>query len=225
MIDKQLKAMMDKKGLTLEKLSVLSNVPVETIRNIIYRRARNPRVDTVLALSRTLNVSMECLMGESLCEEEEQLLFTYRESGEHGKKFIRAIAEIEAQWQEGLESNGSKYAIPCLIPSAQTADGAIFSSFDVEHIETACQNVYMAIRMPNDHFSPRYCKNDILLLSDKFPTEGENALFLYDHRLYFRQFHIMEKGYALNTINGRGVPLHFRRMDSCRLIGTCMAVQ
>ena len=47
MIDKQLKAMMDKKGLTLEKLSMLSNVPIETIRNIIYRRARNPRVDTL----------------------------------------------------------------------------------------------------------------------------------------------------------------------------------
>ena len=62
MIDKQLKAMMDKKGLTLEKLSMLSNVPIETIRNIIYRRARNPRVDTLLALSRTLDVSMESLM-------------------------------------------------------------------------------------------------------------------------------------------------------------------
>ena len=32
MIDKQLKTMMDKKGLTLEKLSMLSNVPIETIR-------------------------------------------------------------------------------------------------------------------------------------------------------------------------------------------------
>ena len=79
MIDKQLKAMMDKKGLTLEKLSMLSNVPIETIRNIIYRRARNPRVDTLLALSRTLDVSMESLMGESPREEEEQLLFAYRE--------------------------------------------------------------------------------------------------------------------------------------------------
>ena len=224
MIDKQLKAMMDKKGLTLEKLSELSNVPLETIRNILYRRAKNPRVDTVLALSRTLNVSMECLMGESPHEEEEQLLFAYRESGDHGKKFIRAIAEIEAQWQAGKTSNDG-HEIPCLIPAVETADGAAFSSFDVEHVRTSCQNVYMAVRLPNDHFSPRYCKNDVLLLSDKFPSEGENALFLYNHRLYFRQFHVSEKGYALNTINGRGVPLRFRRMDSCRLIGTCMAVQ
>ena len=37
--------------------------------------------------------------------------------------------------------------------------------------------------------------------------------------------YISEKGYALNTINGRGTALRFRRMDSCRLIGTCMAVQ
>ena len=96
---------------------------------------------------------------------------------------------------------------------------------DVEHVKTACENVYMAVRLPNDHFSPRYCKNDVLLLSDKFPTEGENALFLYNHRLYFRQFHISEKGYALSAINGRGTALKFRRMDSCRLIGTCMAVQ
>ena len=224
MIDKQLKAMMDKKGLTLEKLSMLSNVPIETIRNIIYRRARNPRVDTLLALSRTLDVSMESLMGESPREEEEQLLFAYRESGEHGKKFIRAIAEIEAQWQAGVDANEER-EIPCLIPAVETSDGAAFSSFDVEHVKTACENVYMAVRLSNDHFSPRYCKNDVLLLSDKFPNEGENALFLYNHRLYFRQFHISEKGYALNAINGRGTALRFRRMDSCRLIGTCMAVQ
>ena len=210
MIDKQLKTMMDKKGLTLEKLSMLSNVPIETIRNIIYRRARNPRVDTLLALSRTLDVSMESLMGESPREEEEQLLFAYR--------------EIEAQWQAGVDVNEER-EIPCLIPAVETSDGAAFSSFDVEHVKTACENVYMAMRLPNDHFSPRYCKNDILLLSDKFPNEGENALFLYNHRLYFRQFHISEKGYALNTINGRGTALRFRRMDSCRLIGTCMAVQ
>ena len=133
MIDKQLKAMMDKKGLTLEKLSMLSNVPIETIRNIIYRRARNPRVDTLLALSRTLDVSMESLMGESPREEEEQLLFAYRESGEHGKKFIRAIAEIEAQWQAGVDANEER-EIPCLIPAVETSDGAAFSSFDVEHV-------------------------------------------------------------------------------------------
>lgn len=126
MIDKQLKAMMDKKGLTLEKLSMLSNVPIETIRNIIYRRARNPRVDTLLALSRTLDVSMESLMGESPREEEEQLLFAYRESGEHGKKFIRAIAEIEAQWQAGVDVNEER-EIPCLIPAVETSDGAAFS--------------------------------------------------------------------------------------------------
>lgn len=142
MIDKQLKAMMDKKGLTLEKLSMLSNVPIETIRNIIYRRARNPRVDTLLALSRTLDVSMESLMGESPREEEEQLLFAYRESGEHGKKFIRAIAEIEAQWQAGVDVNEER-EIPCLIPAVETSDGAAFSSFDVEHVKTACENVYM----------------------------------------------------------------------------------
>ena len=126
-----------------------------------------------------------------------------------------------------LKRNGrqEEREIPCLIPAVETSDGAAFSSFDVEHVKTACENVYMAVRLPNDHFSPRYCKNDVLLLSDKFPNEGENALFLYNHRLYFRQFHISEKGYALNTINGRGTALRFRRMDSCRLIGTCMAVQ
>ena len=43
MIDKQLKAMMDKKGLTLEKLSMLSNVPIETIRNIIYSEKSKSR--------------------------------------------------------------------------------------------------------------------------------------------------------------------------------------
>ena len=42
MIDKQLKAMMDKKGLTLEKLSMLWNVPIETnrkrMKNSFYLR-------------------------------------------------------------------------------------------------------------------------------------------------------------------------------------------
>ena len=176
MIDKQLKAMMDKKGLTLEKLSMLSNVPIETIRNIIYRRARNPRVDTLLALSRTLDVSMESLMGESPREEEEQLLFAYRESGEHGKKFIRAIAEIEAQWQAGVDVNEER-EIPCLIPDSGNIRWSSFFKLDVEHVKTACENVYMAMRHSNDSLFTRYCKNDVLLLSDKFPNEGENALF------------------------------------------------
>lgn len=43
MIDKQLKAMMDKKGLTLEKLSMLSNVPIETIRNIIIQESEKSK--------------------------------------------------------------------------------------------------------------------------------------------------------------------------------------
>lgn len=71
MIDKQLKITMRKRGITLENLSLQSNVPLETIRNIIYRRAKNPRVDTVLALSRTLNVTMEYLVGAGLNEEDE----------------------------------------------------------------------------------------------------------------------------------------------------------
>ena len=49
MIDKQLKAMMDKKGLTLEKLSMLSNVPIETIRNIIYCPNNRPTYPTQCA--------------------------------------------------------------------------------------------------------------------------------------------------------------------------------
>ena len=46
MIDKQLKAMMDKKGLTLEKLSMLSNVPIETIRNINLQESEKSKSRT-----------------------------------------------------------------------------------------------------------------------------------------------------------------------------------
>ena len=53
-----------------------------------------------------------------------------------------------------------------------------FSSFDVEHVKTACENVYMAVRLPNDHFSPRYCKNDVLLLSDKFQMREKMHCFI-----------------------------------------------
>ena len=59
--------------------------------------------------------------------------------------------KFEAQWQAGVDVNEER-EIPCLIPAVETSDGAAFSSFDVEHVKTACENVYMAVRLPNDHF-------------------------------------------------------------------------
>ena len=72
-----LRRLLSIKKMTAGELAERSGIPEETIRNIIYEKVRNPRIDTVECLSRALQVPIEQLLQEHAPDETE-LLCRYR---------------------------------------------------------------------------------------------------------------------------------------------------
>ena len=73
-------------------------------------------------------------------------------------------------------------------------------------------------------FTPVFCKNDRVLFANRFPENGEIAVFMKSGKAYLRKFIEEEDGYCLKSLNGRGFDILLRRMDEVDCIGTCIGI-
>lgn len=226
MIGETLRTILDTKAITLETLSQLSGVPVETIRNLLYRKAENPRLKTVLALSRAPNISIESLLSNPIyTTEEQQLLEHYRRCSPHGRHLTRFIAAMESETIPCSPTSALQYTIPIFLP-AVSADESLYTICDIRYLDTFCQDAFAAIRIPDNTFAPIYYQYDIVLLSNRFPNPGEHAVFLYDGHVYLREFIITSPGnqYTFTAIHGRGNDIHLKQPCKYTLLGTCIGI-
>lgn len=103
MFSDKIRELMIERDISLTDLAELSGVPFETLRNIYYRKVKDPKVSTAFQLASALEVTVEYLLKDmSTTEEEaensegqegieEELLENYRECGNHGKAIIRLV--------------------------------------------------------------------------------------------------------------------------------------
>lgn len=212
-------------NLTLQELSDISGVPIETVRNIYYGKVTDPKASTVLAISKALNVTINYLMGDSIYNPDETFIIKhYRKCGPHGKSIIQLVAKYESKVSRSERGASNKYKIPCLIPIGYKGDGIPYCSNDVIDIETVLPDAYFAIEITTNHFTPVFCKNDRVLLANRFPENGEIAVFMKSNKAYLRKFIEEEEGYCLKSLNGRGFDILLRRMDEIDCIGTCIGI-
>ena len=52
----KIKNLMKNKGITYEDLSTMSNIPLNTLKNIFRGKTQNPRIDTVQAIEKALGL-------------------------------------------------------------------------------------------------------------------------------------------------------------------------
>lgn len=223
-IDSTLRNLLAEKKMTLQQLADASDVPIETIRNIYYGKVDDPKIQTLLKISKALDVSVNYLCGEvKYTNEEQQLLKLYRNSSDHGKAVIRLFAQAESDMSD-YERESDKHFISCLIPIGHVHDGVKYHSCNSVIIETDSYDAFIAFEITTDYFSPVYCSGDRLLLNNRFPYEGEHAVFLIDGYTYLRQYHKHDNGYTLQCLNGLGKDMTFERLDSVQCIGTVIGI-
>lgn len=158
-------------------------------------------------------------MGENVCSEEENLLLMrYRQCGIHGKGVLQQVAKYEAMISLEERESQEKHLIPCFIPDSLISDGKKYHSVETRTTHTDNPDAFMALYVPNNNWAPRYCKHDIVLLKNRFPMPGEEALFIYKGKIYYRKYIERENEQVLQCINGRQEDLVFKRMDSESLI-------
>lgn len=221
MIGTTLRSILKDEKMSYQELAERSDLPLETVRNIYYGKVNDPKVSTMLAISRVLGMSINRLMGERLfSEEEEELVERYRKCGKHGKSMVMLTADYEAELSRHERNAKNKYIIPCIVPLDIVHDGLKYSSSKMVDIVTDDPEVYIAVEMTSNSFAPAFCKGDRILIADKFPANGQTALFFINGMIYLRTYEEHDDGYILRNLNRTGQSFKMKRMDKVKCIGT-----
>lgn len=225
MIQKELLYLLEKNSMTYQELAEKADIPLETMRNLYYGKVKDPKASTLLAISKVLKVSINRLMGERLyTHAEERLIMNYRRCGHHGKSIVMLTANFEADLTKLEREADKKYKIPCIIPLGVVHDGLRYGSGNFEHVITDNPDAYMAIECTSNRLAPTFCKGDKVLIEDRYPENGETAVFVKDGIIYCRKYIEHDNGYILESLNWEQYNFRFKRMDKIKCMGTCIGI-
>ncbi len=225
MLCERLRQLTNEKGWSLQQLAEISDLPLETVRNIYYGKTPDPKISTVMKLANSFNLTVNCLMGQcSHTPQERAILINYRNCGKHGKSIIELISRYEASAMKKEREKEGRHMIPCIVPEGTVSHGIIYDMCETVEIETDVKEAYIAIRMVSNDLAPTYCKGDILLFENRFPKHGERAAFYKGDRIYIRRYLEEENQYCLKCLHNCDVDIILKRMDEVDYIGTCVDV-
>lgn len=225
MLGERLRDLLNRKGITIKEFAEMCDLPLETVKNVYYGRTTDPKVSTVMQMSQALNISVNCLMGQcSHTKEERALLEHYRSCGNHGQSLILLTAKYEALTARLERDAIGKHRIPCLVPRDFVRGGIVYESCEIIEVETNISEAYVAVKMPNNELAPLYCKGDIILLANRFPSNNEYAVFYKNEKAYIMKYTEEAGQYRLKYLHDMGQDLILRRMDQIDYVGTYCGV-
>ena len=224
-ISARLKEQLAEKGMSWHELAEKANIPEETMRNIYYGKVKDSKATTLLNISRVLGCSVNWLMGEPIMTpDEEAMLRNYRKCGKHGKGILQLMAKYEAHTARQEREAKDRHMIPCIMAQTVSCEGMKYNSGDTKQIFVTEPDAFLGLHVPNNNWSPRYCRGDVVLFANRSPVHGERALFAWNGLIYFRRYEEKERGFALHCITDRHEPMHFKRMDELVCLGTAIGV-
>lgn len=227
MISDVLRRLMDERNLTINDLSDKTDLPVETIKNILYGKVIDPRASTVIVLARVLKVTPDEILGYT-SNDEEQLLYNYRKCGHHGKQLVEFMADKHALASVKAEEN-EKVRIAYYEPVSSLEDGIVEATSNVKYIDAENTKAFVGYKIATNNFINYYFYNgDIILLEKRAPQYGEKAVFSDGHISYFRIFEESDKQcfrFKLKAMNDKGEDLYINDFkDRFICVGTCIDV-
>lgn len=226
LISEKMKEAMQVKNINLSQLTEQSNIPYETLRNLYYAKNKNPRVETLYAVCKTLDITMDYLTGFKKYDKDEvEMLTNYQKCGKHGKDFLTIISRFEAEYTTSIkERNDDTYSINCIIPEGLEADGFEYTSCKMERIETKFKDACMAIKITTDNFIPVFLRGDILVIANRYSNEGEQAIYYKDGKTYIRKYHFENGKVVLKSITGKENDITIDSMENYNVLGTFINV-
>ena len=226
MLSKRLKDILNEKKISLEYYSQLSGIPMETLRNIYYGRTTNPNIKTVMAMAEALDMTINSLLGveDTSNNEERRLINYYRNCGKHGKNVILNIAKYESDLMKENLSDIRQYKIPCLKSEHDIYRGQLLNTDKPYEIYTNKKEAYLAFETMLNDASPTYCKGDVILIENRFPSSGEHGVFIKDEKIIVKIFIEKKDGYCLNPIHRIGNEIYLKKMENIECLGTVCGI-
>ncbi len=226
-LQKRLREIINNRGWTYSEF--LKNTGLmeykDSIDNVYYGRSKDPRVSTVMQISEALGVAVNCLMGKcSHTKEERALMNYYRACGPHGQSVLGLVAKYEAMSAKAEREASVRHKVPCMLTTSDIYDGIMYDSCQVQEIETAEAEAFVAVKLASNLLSPLYCKNDVLLFANRFPNHEEYGMFIKGNKAFIRQYLEEDGGYRLRSVHDSSKDMVLKRMDAVEYVGTCIGV-
>lgn len=218
-----------KKGKTLEGLSEATGIPVGTLSKISSGCSK-PSYHNMCLIAKELGCSLDDftdMVDSTLTEDEWELLSGYRTLSNHSKEFMRFIIDLESEISK-YHSEGNKVRTECFVPTGIYGDGAFYESCIIDVIEFSSieesAKVDFAIKIVTDTLGPAFFQNDILLMSYRFPANGETAIFMHNHKQYIRKYYRTNTGIKLVGVSECSRNFEISDLREFVCIGTVLTV-
>lgn len=191
---------LENKEITLADISSESGIPYATLNGFLYGKTQNVRIDNVVKLAKTFNVSIDELVGaDTLHALSKESLAMCRNLPENDLYLVRWFIRYLDGLNKGLEPN--KRYVSVMMPK-QTNDGNFEVTADYEKIEITNleeplrSKIFMGFNIICDHYMPYYSSGDVILIAnDRPPRYSEHAVVRAGNYLFIIQ-RIVENGVA-----------------------------
>lgn len=208
---------LDSKKMSLREFSERTDIPLETIRSIVYGKTNTCKFNTAVKIARQLGITVDELINSGLVEREiaEEL------------KLVRSFSHTEKQllrwyvkkiYRRHQKFPGKKMVT---IMIAACSNGTLKSTNDyiAKDITNLPDNVsdtaFFGIVVPCEHYMPHYAQGNIILVSaDRKPRLGEHCVVSIDNNIYIVAYHEEGGNPKLKSIiNRRLMPFESRIND------------
>ena len=202
---KNIKAMEKYNGFSAEKLSEISNISLDTAKNLVSSKATDCKLSTAIKLSKIFGISIDELVGcGTMRPEMFKIIEVLRKLPKHEYNilmfYINRLEKINLNDTNDLPEN-----INVLLPKC--TNGALkwveeWERLNIKKLDPDIRiKSFMALKVPCYHYMPVYSSGDILLLAnDRQPINGEHCVIELNGYMYITRCVRTGGKYVLNSI-------------------------
>ena len=183
-------------NLTLNTLSTLSDLSEDTLRSIIYGKAKDIKLSSLVKIADVLDCSIDELVKRNYSSYETFEITKQLDPLPYkSKQFIKTLISLENNILIKKKTENKDY-IPLLIPKGNFHDGMfynglLYNSLDITNYPVPLKNESsFGILIQTNIFEPIYYQNEILLVAiNNIPRPFDIVLYAdSDGILYIRRY-------------------------------------
>lgn len=186
---KNIKAMKKFNGFSAEKFSEISNISLDTVKNLVSGKATDCKLSTAVKIAKIFGISIDELVGCGTANDE---MLKFSEAIRKLPKHEHNILMFYIDRLNNLNTDNfcdlpkEMYVMNplCLNGSLKWSEES--ERLDVSNLSTDIRSKsFMALKVPCSHYMPVYDNGDILLLAgDRQPLNGEHCVIEINNYIY-----------------------------------------
>lgn len=206
-----------KLGLTQKQMASKLDISESGYRKIVRKEVMSIDLYTAYLLHKLTNLWFYEMLGISnkQIDSMKRLNHLTREQ----QNYITQIIEFESDFYKEIDYN-SNDVVPVIVPTGNMADGMIYDSSNIEHVnihnyrEKYGARIACGIKINSNHFHPVYHLNDILLICCEPIRDGDIGVFINKENgcAYLRKL-VYSYPCKLEPINNYGTTIYVDSHD------------